>query len=308
MASFFEGYYRPTRLADSPAKTVRTYRATVRIWTLLAGDPPLKDITVEMLVRFRDCLAKMRGLKPVDRMHSESIRKHLRVVQMILDKAGPPGFRQRDNAGLISGPVPWLRPPHSTEKIPRFVPADLLDFAYAATVAMERPRIEGIKPPAWWKALLAVAYNTQLRKRTLFEMKMSEVDWGHRCLNLPAQRLKSGKPKIVHLNDTALEHLKTIRTDRDLVFPFDASESTYYRCFHALLTAAAILRKEHFGLHDLRRTASTMLFQDSPQAAQYALGHSSLTTTMKYYVSGASIVQIALDKLPQPPAFAGGVS
>ena len=53
---------------------------------------------------------------------------------------------------------------------------ELLGLVYTASVAMEEPRFPGVKAPAWWKALLAVAFNTQLRRRTLFEIRWDEVD------------------------------------------------------------------------------------------------------------------------------------
>jgi len=306
VSSFYDTYYKPVRLADSPDPTRGAYEGTIRTWRFLTGDPPLKDISCEMLARFKACLQKMRGKNRVGYMAANTVRKHLRHLQTLLDKAGPPGPRNRDAAGVIPGPVAWVKPPRSEDKLPRIVTPDLLGQVYTATVAMEEPRLPGVKAPGWWKALLAVAFNTQLRHRTLFEMRMDEIDFAHCLLNLPPARLKSHRRHIVHLNEVAMRHLLMIRTDRELVFPWHHSGLHFYRCFHRLQTAAGIPRKDHFGLHDLRRTAASALWEDSPAAAQYALGHRSISTTRDHYVNGTSIVARALDALPQPAAFVGG--
>lgn len=303
ISSFYETYFKPVRIADSPAPTRKAYEGTISIWCLLTGNPPLKEINVEMLARFKACLQKMRGKCRVGNMAPNTVRKHLRQLQTFLDKAGPPGPRNRDAASVIPGPVPWVKPPRPEEKLPKIITPELLGQVYLATVAMEEPRLPGVKAPGWWKALLAVAFNTQLRHRTLFEMRMNEIDWCHCQLNLPPARMKAHRRQIVHLNEVAMRHLTMIRTDRELVFPWHRSEVTFYRCFHRLQTAAGIPRKDHFGLHDLRRTAASALWEDSPAAAQYALGHRSMGTTRDHYVNGTSIVARALDALTQPAAF-----
>ena len=204
---------------------------------------------------------------------------------------------------MVAGPIPWVKPPRLEEKEPRIISIDLLGQVYLATVAMEEPRFPGIRAPAWWKALLAIAFNTQLRRRTLFDMRMDEVDWENCRLNLPAARLKSHRRQSIHLNPVSMRHLLMIRTDRERVFPWGRSMLQFYRCFHRLQDAAGIPRKDHFGLHDLRRTAATLIFEDSPAAAQAALGHQSMSTTLAHYVNPTNMLVRALNALPQPEVF-----
>jgi integrase len=303
VSSFYATYYKPVRLADSAPPTPVQYEGTIRIWAWLTGDPPLKDITVEMLARFKSCLQKMRGKKRVGYMSANTVRKHLRHLQTLLDKAGPPGPRNRDAAGVIPGPVAWIKPPRSEEKLPKIITMEMLGDVYMAAVAMDVPRLPGFKPAAWWRALLAVAFNTQLRHRTLFEMRMDEIDWAHCQLDLPPARLKSHRSQSIHLNEVAMRHLLSIRTDRELVFQWPHSRKQFDRCFYRLQAAAGIPLKDQFGLHDIRRTAASAIWADSPAAAQYALGHRSIETTRAHYVNGTSIVARALDALPQPSAF-----
>jgi integrase len=300
VCTFFESYVLPTCFYGDKPVTVDTYRNALKLWRLITGDPPLESVTTETLTLFRDALSKRRGLQSYTRAASDTVASRLRSIQTILDKAGPPGRRNRDAKGLIPSP-PWIRAPKAAMKLPRVLSPETFKVVYDATAGMDRPWVPGIKPPAWWKALLVVTYNTQLRRRTLFEMRMDEIDWGVSCLRLPAARLKGGRPMIVHLNAAALDALRKIRRARELVFPTDwADEKTFYKWFHHLQDSAGIPRKEHFGLHVIRKTAATVLAGFSPQAAQLALGHRSLTTTVNHYINPTSIVAAALDAMPQP--------
>ena len=117
LSSFYATYYLPVRLSDAAEPTKKLYRGTVRLWSLITGDPPLKTIGPELLSRFKNCLERMRGLKPIARMSVNTVRKHLCHLQVLLDKSGPPGFKNRDAAGIIPGPVPWIKPPRGARQV-----------------------------------------------------------------------------------------------------------------------------------------------------------------------------------------------
>lgn len=168
---------------------------------------------------------------------------------------------------------------------------------------MRLPVCWGIRPPAWWQALIVVTYLTGLRRRTLFEMPTSAIDWEASCLRLEARLFKSRHGQTVHLAPAALEHLRRIRTDRDLVFPWPHARRHFHSRFHHLQNLAAIPRKKHFGLHDLRKTHGTLLWEVSPEAAQVGLGHQSPIITRQHYVAGSGMMARALDELPIPDAF-----
>jgi integrase len=302
LRTFFDSYYRPNRLSDASPWTIRSYEGTLRYWMLISGDPPLKQITVATLSHFRDSLKGLRGKSPATRMAANTIRSHLRQLQIILDKAGPAGPRNRDAADLVAR-TPWVKPPREEIKIPRIVTMHELGGVYLAAVGMETPDLGGIKPAAWWRALLVITYNTGLRRRTLFALEMQHVDWkGHRLV-VPPKLLKNARGQSIHLNTVSMRHVLKIRTDRELLFPWPQSLGSFNRAFHRLQDLAAIPRDQHFGLHGLRRTLATTLWGQSPEAAQLQLGHGAMSTTQKHYVLGDEILARALDALPQPDAF-----
>ena len=118
--------------------------------------------------------------------------------------------------------------PAAGKQAPYTVSPEYLKLVYDATAGMDWPDVPGIKAPTWWKSLLEIVYNTALRRRTLFELRMDEIDWPNNCLRLKGERFNNGRPMIVHLNPAAMEALRRIRTARpELIFPTNATVKTF---------------------------------------------------------------------------------
>ena len=113
------------------------------------------------------------------------------------------------------------------------------------------------------------------------------------------------RPRGFPLNSVTMRQLSAIRVTRDLLFPWNHSREMFDRAFHKLHRLAGIPRKQHFGLHQIRKTLATKLWGEAPQAAQYQMGHESISTTARHYVQGQSIVSTAVNSLQQPEAFMG---
>jgi integrase len=112
--------------------------------------------------------------------------------------------------------------------------------------------------------------------------------------------------QIIPLNDTVITHLQAIRGDREYLFEFGKRVDRYfYTYLHKLQDQCGIPRAEHFGLHTLRRTCATAMWECNPQAAQFALGHTSMETTASYYVRAQGMLARAVEQMPQPSAFGG---
>ncbi|MGO9113406.1 MAG: tyrosine-type recombinase/integrase [Thermoguttaceae bacterium] len=300
LSSFFEAYYLPRRLSDASPFTVEQFRTCLKKWRLFTGDPPLEKITADTLVFFRDCLKRTRGIDGIHWCSSSTVHKVLNHVQIVLGKAGPPGFRNKDAAGLLER-VPWIKPPRPRQRIPRFISPAAFKLLYDATAGMDVPRVDGISPPSWWKTFLVVAFNCPaLRFRSLFELEMSSIDWKNRRLEVPQERLKGNRPLSIHLNDAALEHLAAIRTDRARVFPGFKWRSAFYKYWRRLLKAAGINGRDRFALQAVRSTVGTMLWEENPSAAQFALGHTAMSVTQRHYIAGRGLVARAVDALAQP--------
>jgi len=263
----------------------------------------LKDITVQTLAKFRDVLLASRGLKPHRRASPNTVRSKMVLIQGVLDRAGPAGPNRRDAAGIIQT-VPWVKPPRARVTQPKIVPPQHIEATYKAFVLADRPRLPGIKPPAWWRALFVTAYFTGLRRGTLFSLRLDHIDWNARSLDIPAENMKSNRPHAIPLVETVLDHLRVIRTDRELVFPWPQHLRTFHLYFHVLQNWAGIPKEEYFGLHALRRTLATNLTEvGSVDVARFMLGHVAADVTERHYINPDGIVANAIRKVPVPEAF-----
>lgn len=303
LTRFYREYYLPTRLCDASPRTRDNFDVVLRRWAAITGDPPLTAITSLVLAKFRDACLQLGGRSPGSPRQPETVKNYLVLVQALLDKAAQPGPRNRDAAGILER-APYVKPPKVTRKIPRTVSPEVLGNAYLATVGMDRPQVPGIKPPAWWRAILVVAYNTGLRMGSLWKLRMEWVDWQGACIRIPGSALKNRIGQTIPLNATTLEHLRAIRGERELVFPWTMHRRSFWILLRKLQALAAIPTAAQFTMHDLRRTLATTLWGVSPQAAQAALGHQTLEITKNHYAQTSGIVAQAIQRLPQPAAFA----
>ncbi len=305
LTSFYRTFYLPVCLPDAAESTKKQYDVVLKRWRLITGDPPLAKITTELLAKFRDVLSRSRGLRTCKRASPHTVATKLRQVQTLLDKAGPPERRNRDAAGIIPK-VPWIRPPRTEPRPVRVVEPGVLDACYLAAVGMELPRIDAMKPAKWWRALIVLSFNTGLRRSTIFRLRWEWLLWTERVFRIPGDSMKSRRLHVAPLNQTVLDHLRGIHSDdRELVLPWPNNMRHFDRHWHRLLDLAGIRREDHFGLHTLRKTLATTLWESSPQAAQLALSHADSAVTQLHYVQGTRIVAAAIDALAQPSSFTG---
>lgn len=305
LSSFFEDYYLPIRLGGATEGTIYQYRNALRHWRLFTGDPPLKTITVKLLAKFRDALIASPGEIPGETKSLRTVKGNLRHIQTLLDKAGPPGHRNRDAAGILET-VPWIKPPVVPEPAPRYIEDEMLIKVYAACDQMTSPKDVGVLPAIWWRSLLGFVANTGLRIGTMRVLEWEDVDLAGRNLVIAGNKLKAKRAEVFPLNDTAMACLEAVKNGDDspkgLVFRGVRNEWRFYNSLHVLQYEAGLPRSEHFGLHDLRKTWATKLWEHSPAAAQLALGHSDMSTTAKHYVNRRKIEAMA-NKVPTVDPF-----
>lgn len=111
-----------------------------------------------------------------------------------------------------------------------------------------------------------------VRKSELTHATWDEIDFERRIWTIPADRMKKRTPHIVPLSDQAFDllvSLKTLAGSSPYVLPgrYDPSRpmssATFNQFFQNVCDAAKRegFKLEHFGPHDLRRTASTLLHE-----------------------------------------------
>ncbi len=141
-----------TLIAGVRQSTLDQYEFTLRAWERFAGAICLEAITPLRLAEFK---ASLDGLRS-----PATINKHLRHLNALLAKAGPPGPRNRDALGLLAF-CPWTRPLRMEKAMPRVYSFDELDALYDAADVARFPRIEDVTPANYWRGLIVFGYTTR---------------------------------------------------------------------------------------------------------------------------------------------------
>jgi integrase len=180
-----------------------------------------------------------------------------------------------------------------------------IDAMHEAAVYARWPQVDDIERPAWWRALIVLAYTTAFRKTALLALTWSDVDIAERTITLPARFDKCRTERRKPLAPEALKALLRCRSPKhEQLLPWPHSEQTFYREWRQLQELAGIPKARRFTLHDLKRTAGTKLAQQgNPWAVQMMLDHASIQTS-RHYVNAADSLRPALERLPMPGAFA----
>ena len=167
----------------------------------------------------------------------------------------------------------------------------------------------------WWKAFLSVAYGSGLRRNEILHLTWPEIDFEHQRIRLVAKKdakkivrweTKGRKNRVVPMSDETSNLLAAIQAEAPEGHPYifisserlchilqrrqkgswnerSAMVNNLSRDFPALCDKAGI---EQCTPHDLRRSAITNWAQKLPiQVVQKLAGHSSISTTRKYYLS-----------------------
>jgi len=327
---YFERIHAPMFLSAAKPGTLKRNRETLNHWERETANPRLRDTDSETLSAFKSRLfnpesfgvGRRAGRRSPQRLlfdFSEfppaaaqtaarrtlaraTVNIHVRHVLTILNKAGPPGPKNRDALGILAV-VPWTKPLRQYKRRPRNVPDDLLEAIYRATSVAEHPRIDGVLPEHWWKAIIVTGVTVGYRKGGMLELPWTSVDWDQSLIRLPAEADKCWEEREKPVSRLVLQHLLRIRTAHELIFHFPASESTFYRQWWAIQAAAGLPENRWIKLHDLKRACGTRWAKiASPWVVQHRLDHSSIKTA-QYYINATDEEREAVERLPVPAAF-----
>ncbi len=142
--------------------------------------------------------------------------------------------------------------------------------------------------PEWLREIIVFALNTGLRQDELLSLEWCRTDLTRRTILI--RKTKSGKPKTLPLNQTALNIVikkseEKIRNVNGLVFASHVgtkfNPSNLRRAFDSALEKAKI---SDFKFHDLRHTFATRLAQKGIDIYKIAklLGHKDIRMTQRY--------------------------
>lgn len=140
------------------------------------------------------------------------------------------------------------------------------------------------KAPEHLKPVIRLALATGLRKRNLFDLTWTQINWQRRCLTIPGCLMKGGKPLMIPLNRDALKVLEDLRGGHpEWVFSYRGRplQPPTTRTWQAICKAADL---EGLRFHDLRHTWASWLAQTGvdPQKIMELGGWKGLTMVLRY--------------------------
>ncbi|WP_254512893.1 site-specific integrase [Anatilimnocola floriformis] len=303
-------WIQPQALTDS---TSTLYLDALGYWKKLVNDPPIGEITDYTTALFTSELLKQPGRKS-EFMSIGTVRKHCTQIDKLLAFTGPKtrDKQGRKNLGLLDLP-PMVDKPQADDDPPNGdFSLDEVQRLFAAADKMTTPRIEGVTPAAWWRALIVVACFTGLRISQL--MRLEYADLNAPFITVWARNGSKGrKGKKQFLHPEALADILAIRTERTRIFEFpnwDKNKRWLQTQMERLLQHAAIPEERQFKFHGFRKMHATLIADQegstsSIQAAQLSLGHSHESTTKGSYINGSvqqKIVTASIQRLPSPKA------
>lgn len=238
------------------ASSIRNMRRIGAMWKRRFGARPLRDIRPRDIELFRaERLAKVS---------EQTVYHDLSFLRAIFTQAVKDGR-------AVQQPVRDLRQPRAHR------------VRYLS--AKEEVRLYDILEPRW-HPLLTIALHTGMRQAEQFGLKWGQVDLAARVVKLP--KSKSGQPRTIELNDTALGVFRAMptRLRTDWVFVGRTGRKVNARNFYrrVFMPALATAKIEEFVWHDLRHTFASRLVASGADLRTVAdlLGHTSLQMVMRY--------------------------
>jgi integrase len=242
------------------ASVVDTERV-LRYFGEICGPRTMADIDTAMIERFHSVRLGI--------VAKTTANKDLRTMNAALTRAVRRGYL-RENPGR-----------HVT---PARVPEKALRVLTSADVG----KLLEACPSDRWRAFVALAATTGLRRGELLALRWCDVDMDSMTVhvrNTPGHTTKSGKERAVPLQLSVVPLLQRLDHRGELIFHTEAGTSmanNVARGFNGIVKKAGI---ERCTMHDLRRTFVSQLAMAGVNQAvvQQLAGHASIATTVKHY-------------------------
>ena len=177
-----------------------------------------------------------------------------------------------------------------------------------------RALIENVKN-LWWHALFSLAYGSGLRRNEILNLTWADVDFDGLQIKVTAKKggkhtvrwePKNRRNRVVPLSDESCSRLVDMQTtapeghayvfvsqhrlirikERERIGTWTSRSAVINNLTRDFDLMRDRARLEKFTLHDLRRSAITNWSKKLPiQVIQVLAGHSSISTTRKYYLA-----------------------
>lgn len=242
-------------------KGYKTFISQAQRCIKLMNDPNIEDINTSMVDDYIDQLAEIRTHMG-NKMSGSSINHNVSVLSTLLRYAKQrdyiskvPHFSRKQNSPHR---VRWLQPDEERQV---FAAVDTSKYVIARKHREEM------------KALIRVLIDTGMRRGEVLGLQPDNIDgdW------VRLWETKTGKARSVPLTPESKELL--LRH-----VPFDIKPHQVHRFWAKIREDIGLAKDKQFVLHTLRHTTATRLLRKTRNIAmvQKMLGHSNITTTLRY--------------------------
>jgi integrase len=215
-----------------------------------------------------------------------------------LNEGGMPISTSRERVGRVQSLWNWLakrrmvdkfptyKRPSAPDPLPKAMSEDQLNKLFDS-VMKEREPVAGIPGNLWWLSFLAFVWNSSERKTAALAVRIEWIDFEKGIVTIPPAARKGGKKWGVHeLWEETVPLLQAVIAagpKRELVWPWDKSDCSYYTSYNRILRGAGLPVNRKTKTHGLRCSHATWLKVVGGDPTQ-KLGHGDMATTVRYYL------------------------
>jgi len=244
---------------DGKHKRMKGLSHMLEIWKKWFGNLPMKELNQQKVEKFLAERMEEKHLSPATR------NRHLAHLSSMFNKGKEWGL-------VTDNPAQGIKPMRENGARTRFLDKEEIQLLLNASS-------KGFRP------ILIAALHTGMRKGEILKLKWPDVDFKNRIITV--QESKSGKKRMLPMDDTVCEALKLLPTrfQRGYVFPSPVKDGKprfgVQRQFGSAVKKAEI---ENIRFHDLRHTFASHLIMAGVDVmtVKELLGHASITMTMRY--------------------------
>ena len=170
-------------------------------------------------------------------------------------------------------------------------------------------KISGVPAGNWWVAIHLVWWDTGERTEATLALKWAWLDLDTGALDVqPEARKGRSKGMLYVLRPDTLATLRAMRSpERELIFPWPTSVSSFYGAYGRLLKLADLPSDRRCKPQKMRRSFASHVEANGGNATE-ALGHSARKVTVKSYLDPSicckSPPNLLLPRIAPPEAHA----